>query len=69
MDSMIVLMAQKIPVSHIAELVEEHDTKIWRVLTSVIFLNIDNPSGKGKPAPVIDPTPNPYHNLQREVSS
>jgi len=32
MDSMIVLMAQKMPVSHIAELLEEHDTRIWRVI-------------------------------------
>jgi len=32
MDSIIVLMAQKMPVSHIAELLEEHDTQIWRVI-------------------------------------
>jgi len=32
MDSMIVLMAQKMQVSHIADLLEEHDTRIFRVI-------------------------------------
>jgi len=32
MDGLIILMAQKMPVSHIADLLEEHDTRIWRVI-------------------------------------
>ena len=32
MDSMIVLMAQKMQVSHIADLLDEHDTRIFRVI-------------------------------------
>lgn len=32
MDSLILLMAKKMPVSHIADLIEEHDTKVWRVI-------------------------------------
>lgn len=32
LDSLIVTMAQKMAVSHIADLLEEHDTRIWRVI-------------------------------------
>ena len=32
MDSMIVLMAQHMTVTAIAEMIDEHDTRIWRVL-------------------------------------
>lgn len=32
MDSMIVLMAQKMSISHVADLLEEHDTRIFRVI-------------------------------------
>jgi hypothetical protein len=32
MDSMIVLMAQHMTVTAIAEIIDEHDTRIWRVL-------------------------------------
>lgn len=32
MDGLILLMSQKMPVSHIATLLEEHDTRIWRVI-------------------------------------
>jgi transposase len=32
MDGLIILMAQKMPVSHIADLLKEHDTRIWRVI-------------------------------------
>ena len=32
MDSLIVLMAQHMTVTAIAEMIDEHDTRIWRVL-------------------------------------
>jgi len=32
MDSLIVLMAQYMTVTAIAEMIDEHDTRIWRVL-------------------------------------
>jgi transposase len=32
MDSLIVLMAQHMPVKTVADLIGEHDTRIWRVL-------------------------------------
>jgi len=32
MDGLILIMAQKMAVSHIADLIEEHDTRIWRVI-------------------------------------
>ena len=32
MDSLIMLMAQRMPVKAVADLIGEHDTRIWRVL-------------------------------------
>jgi transposase len=32
MDSLIILMAQHMPVKSVADLIGEHDTRIWRVL-------------------------------------
>jgi transposase len=32
MDSLIVLMSQHMTVTAIAEMIDEHDTRIWRVL-------------------------------------
>jgi transposase len=36
MDSMIILLAQNMPVNAVAEIVDEHDTRIWRVLSHYI---------------------------------
>jgi transposase len=36
MDSMILLLAQNMPVNAVAEIIDEHDTRIWRVLSHYI---------------------------------
>jgi transposase len=36
MDSMILILAQNMPVNAVAEIVDEHDTRIWRVLSHYI---------------------------------
>jgi len=36
MDSMILLLAQNMPVNAVAEIIDEHDTRIWRVLSYYI---------------------------------
>lgn len=36
MDSMILLFAQNMPVNAVAEIIDEHDTRIWRVLSYYI---------------------------------
>jgi transposase len=36
MDSMILLLAQNMPVNAVAEIIGEHDTRIWRVLSHYI---------------------------------
>ena len=36
MDSMILLLAQNMPVNAVAEIIGEHDTRIWRVLLHYI---------------------------------
>ena len=38
MDSLIVLMAQNMPIKTVADLVGEHDTRIWRVLDYYIIV-------------------------------
>jgi transposase len=36
MDSMILLIAQNMPVNALAKIIGEHDTRIWRVLSYYI---------------------------------
>ena len=36
MDALILLLAQNMPVSAVAEIIGEHDTRIWRVLSYYI---------------------------------
>ena len=36
MDSMILLLAQNVPVNAVAKIIDEHDTRIWRVLSYYI---------------------------------
>jgi transposase len=42
MDSLIVLMAQNMPIKTVADLIGEHDTRIWRILEYYVFVARSN---------------------------
>lgn len=37
MDTMTIMLAQSMPISKVAKMFDEHDTRIWRVIRVIIY--------------------------------